>query len=256
MKKKRIIGTSLLVVLCMLSVWGCKSIKDSKGPKTLGELAYDENKQYGYTVYLKENSEYVPYLVLTADYNGQALLLREELLEESRVINEDNYGYAGYYKDSSMDRFLNEEFLTCLEPEIQEAIVYSEITITAKESLGITGTETENIVRKVFLLSYTELAHPSSSVVNKEGEPLKYFENTENRIAYRAGEPASWWLRSSETWEAYTTCAIDRKGVWGHMSVDKKCGVRPAFCLSNNLLIERSRDVLEGQGVYVVKKSQ
>ena len=256
MKKKLFIGIPLFVILCILAVWGCNSIKDSKRPETLGELAYDENKQYGYTVYLKENSEYVPYLVLTADYNGQALLLREELLEESRVINEDNYGYAGYYKDSSMDRFLNEEFLTCLDPEIQEAIVDSEITITAKESLGITGTGTENIVRKVFLLSYTELAHPSGSVVNKEGEPLKYFEIPENRIAYREGEPASWWLRSSETWEKYNVCGIGPKGSLGAGSADYKNGVRPAFCLSNTLLIEQSGDVLEGQVVYVVKKSQ
>lgn len=254
MKKKLFIGIPLFVILCILAVWGCNSIKDSKRPETLGELAYDENKQYGYTVYLKENSEYVPYLVLTADYNGQALLLREELLEETYVINEDNHGYAGYYKDSSMDRFLNEEFITLLEPEIQEVIGESEITITAKESLGITGTETESIVRKIFLLSYTEIGYTDYAVVNKEGEALKYFDNPDNRIARRNKKAGSWWLRSSETWEAYTVCVMGQTGTLGRMSVDKECGVRPAFCLSNTLAIGQSDDILEGQTVYVITK--
>lgn len=44
-------------------------------PTKLEDIAYDVNESYGYTVYLKENDEYVPYLVLTNNYNGNCLLL-------------------------------------------------------------------------------------------------------------------------------------------------------------------------------------
>ena len=139
-----------------------------------------------------------------------------------------------------------------LEPEIQKAIVDSEITITAKESLGITGTETENIIRKVFLLSYTELGFTDNAVVNEEGKALKYFDNPDNRIARRNKKPSSWWLRSSDTWEMYTVCGIGPTGTCGGGSVNFKNGVRPAFCLNNTLAVEPREDVLAGQTVYVI----
>src|SRR4051812_34861272 len=77
---------------------GCESMKNSNSTKeqTLKDIAFDVNKKSGYTVYIKENSAYVPYLVLTSDYNGQALLLRKELLNESHTFNDDISGYAGY----------------------------------------------------------------------------------------------------------------------------------------------------------------
>lgn len=256
MKKKRIIGTSLLVVLCMLFVWGCKSIKDSNGPETLGELAYDENKQYGYTVYLKENSEYVPYLVLTSDYNGQVLLLREELLDEKHVFHEESYGCVSYYKDSTIDRFLNEEYISLLEPKIQSAIIDSEIVITAQKSIGRAGEAIETIDRKVFLLSYAELGFTLFGAIIKEGESLEYFRNPENRVAYKREVPTCWWLRTPEVCWFNVACGINEEVGCGTSPVINKHGVRPAFCLSNALLIEQSRDVLEGQVVYVVKKSQ
>lgn len=40
-------------------------------PKTIYEIAYDVNDTYGYTVYIEENSIYVPYLVLTNNDNSR-----------------------------------------------------------------------------------------------------------------------------------------------------------------------------------------
>ncbi len=231
-------------------------MKNSNSTKeqTLKDIAFDVNKKAGYTVYIEENSTFVPYLVLTSNYNGQALLLRKELLNEAHTFNDDSYGYSGYYKDSSIDKFLNSDFLSTLDPQIQNSIVSSEITITSKSSLGVTGTDTESIVRKVFLLSYTELGFSLYGAINKEGKPLKYFDDTNNRIAFSDKEASSWWLRSSETWGSNTACGIGPEGSCGYGSVDAENGVRPAFCLKNTQLIEKSEKVLTGQIVYVIAK--
>lgn len=254
MKKKRYFVIPILAVLIILTVLGCKNIKDSRSkiPETLGVLAYDENKKYGYTVYLKEDSEYVPYLVLTSDYNGQALLLRKELLDEDHVFHEDGYGYASYYKESAIDRFLNEEFVVLLEPKIQEAIVKSEIIITAKESIGKAGEETEMIERKVFLLSYAELGFTLFGAALKEGEALSYFENPEKRIGYKNGVATGWLLRSPAVHYFNMASGINKEGGYGGANAEKAYGVRPAFCLSNTLGVESRDDIVEGETVYVI----
>lgn len=253
MKKKvgKLIG--VIVILCMVVLGGKYIIEIlTKEAETLGELAYDENKRFGYTVYIKEDSKYVPYFVLTSDYNGQALLLREELMIKTHVFHEEGYGCVSYYKESSIDRFLNEEFIALLDPKIQEAIVDSEIVITAKESIGRAGEETEVIERKVFLLSRAELAFTNFGPVLKEGESLVYFRRPKNRIAYRNETPTSWWLRSPEVYWFNVACAMDEEMGMGISSVTKENGVRPAFCLNNELEVELREDVIEGQAVYVI----
>ena len=253
MKKKMRKLILTFVVLCLLGLGSWYIIVTlGKKAETLGELAYDENKRFGYTVYIKEDSKYVPYLVLTSDYNGQALLLRKELMDKKHVFNEDGYGYASYYKESSIDRFLNEEFIALLDPEIQEAIVDSEIVITAKESIGRAGDETEVIERKVFLLSRAELAFTNFGPVLKEGESLVYFRRPKNRIAYRNETPTSWWLRSPELNWFNVACAMDEEMGMGISMVTKENGVRPAFCLNNDLEVELREDIIEGRAVYVI----
>ena len=37
-------------------------------------------------MYIKENSRFVPYLVLTSEYNRQALLLRKDLLNQAYIL--------------------------------------------------------------------------------------------------------------------------------------------------------------------------
>ncbi len=251
--KKIFAGVLAFVVLCLIGC-GCKD-SGIKEARTLGELAYDENIELGYTVYLKENDTYVPYLVLTSDYNEHALLLRKELLEENHVFHEDGYGYASYYKDSAIDRFLNEEFVLLLEPKIQEEIVESEIVITAKESIGKAGEETELIERKVFLLSYAELCFTLFGATLKEGEALSYFDNPENRIGYKNGVVDEWLLRSPNVCWFNMVLGINKKGGCGGAAAEKAYGVRPAFCLSNTLGVELCGDIVEGETVYVIKNA-
>ena len=112
------------------------------------------NIRFGYTrtnstnlIYIKEENQYVPYMVLSDNYYGNTLLVRRDVIDEQRRLND----YSSYYKDSEMDRFLNDEYLKRL-PEIEPYIVSSNIVITRDDALGLSKTETETISRRFFLL--------------------------------------------------------------------------------------------------------
>jgi hypothetical protein len=229
-------------------------------PQTIGDIAFDVNKKSGYTLYIKENSKFVPYLVLTSNYNEQALLLRKDLLNDCHTYNDETYGYSGYYRDSTIDKFLNQDFLTTVDAKIQSDIVDSEITITAKSSMAITGEDTESITRKVFLISATEIGMGWVATTTKEGKPLKYFKDSKSRIAYMGQKATCWWLRSPSTWDASSVFGISPDGTFGDgglSTIDtsiksSKSGVRPAFCIRNTQAIEKSDNIIQGQTVYVI----
>ncbi|MGH4120757.1 DUF6273 domain-containing protein [Clostridium sp.] len=246
----------VFVLISIISISGCQRMKkdDASSELTLKGIAFDVNEKSEYTVYIEENSKFVPYLVLTADYNGQALLLRKELLHEPRTFNDDSYGYSGYYKDSSIDKFLIGDFLSTIDTKIQSDIVDSKITITAKSSMGATGGDTENINRKSFLLSATELGFTDTDVTTEEGKPLKYFKDSKSRIAFINKEARSWRLRTPETWDIDNVCGIGPNGALGYGGPDSKNGIRPAFCIKNTQKIEKNNKVIAGQTVYVITK--
>jgi hypothetical protein len=72
-----------LILTGIMGVSGCGRNAAATTPGTLRNIAYDVNRKYGYTVYLHEQSGYFPYLVLTGNYNGSALLLRKYLLDQN-----------------------------------------------------------------------------------------------------------------------------------------------------------------------------
>ena len=104
---RKVLSFSCIGLLVILIFSGCHSRKEVT---KISDLAYDENKESGYTVYIQENSKYVPYLVLTNNYNGNTLLLRKDILDELRAYND----YFAYYKDSIIDKYLNNEFYNLL----------------------------------------------------------------------------------------------------------------------------------------------
>ena len=238
---RRCFFTAMLIILVFTN--GCFSMK----PTTIRDIAYNINKSHGYKVYIQEDDEYVPYLVLTDDYNGNCLLLREYMLDEPMRVN-PNGRFSAYYENSEIDKYLNNEFLDKLSSEARNKIDDSEIIITAKESLGVCGTETKTIVRKIFLLSYAELGGKESSTNVAEGKQLNYFKSYESRIAkFSSNEVDSWWLRTPNTWYDNVVCGVSIDGVIGIAGVggpgnDNLNGIRPAFCLSPNTKIKKDGD--------------
>ncbi len=77
------------MVMMIFTLTGC-------GSPTISDIAYDRIFRSDYTVYIKENDEYAPYLVLTNNYNGNTLLLRQYLLDETRAYKETPEGMVGW----------------------------------------------------------------------------------------------------------------------------------------------------------------
>lgn len=238
------------ILMCILAVimliTGC-SKQPNTDNLTLKDIAYDVNKEHGYTIYIREDAAYIPYLVLTNDYNGQALLLRKNILEEDQIFNNS----TSYYKDSYIDKYLNEEFISKLDTSIQESIVATNIKIATESSLLCKGTAKDTIKRKIFLLSITEVS-TTNDFTGDEGEFLKYFKKAKHRIAYRGKEVAPWYLRTSYTTYSSMAWVVTTKGYWTMEGTSKSNGIRPAFCLDKDTSIKISDKIGYGENVFVI----
>ncbi len=277
-KVKKYIKIVIVLLICVLMIGGCGQMEE-KIPSTLNDIAHNVNKSLGYTVYIVENGEYVPYLVLTNNYNGNCLLLREHLLDEMRAYNyPDLHGsnfVASYYENSEMDKFLSGEFVETLS-SVKDNIVDSEIVIADKDSIGSTGTKSKTIKRKVFLLSRSEITGKKINIAVTEGVGLKCFrlrsitfsdsarnanyEAIRLRIAKTAsGEARLWWLRTADTWCYNIVYGVTADGGVSGTNVGGTevaafgyyyNGVRPAFCLPQDTAI--CEGDLDGEQVFVL----
>lgn len=246
----------MAVLIAVLAVCGCEGNRNL----TLEKIAYDKSKDNP-VVYLKENNEYVPYLVLTSDYDGNVLLLRKNVLSELKQYKQhgmlwSHFEYGSYYEESSIDEFLNTEFLEVFSPEVKAAIVDTTIEVTDIESYDKWNYATHTLERKVFLLSSVELGVKGLDgyTTTVEGRPLKYFRNKEYSVkaAYtEEGKACPYWTRTPELWESYTVIMMGIKKVGGS-NADIYSGVRPAFCMEKDTIIQKSDSIIAGESVYVI----
>jgi hypothetical protein len=279
MKIKKVQCMLLFFIIAnIILVMGCESVEKDSENVTISDIAYDNQVSSGifskigsgnnkieendYTVYIEENDEFVPYLVLTSDYNGNTMLLRKYVLEEERPYNEDSQEV--FYENSLVDKFLNDEYIKTLSDYVQDNIVNTQVLVTRTfiNDIGNLNVEAYPIERKVFLLSYTELGL-ERPLVAKEGKSLEYFEDKKSysAYAYEGGEERIWYLRTpylGQSLEGAWVIGIDGtlsgKGILEIGEGLAKSSVRPAFCVNNSLLIEESEEVIDGETVYVVKK--
>ncbi len=213
---------------------------------TISSMAYSSLKSKDdYRVYIKEDGKYVPFLVIDNGYEkGSTLLLREEILAETKRMNE----YSSYYKDSEIDRFLNGSYYKNLKG-IHSLIESTAIEIVKDEAIGSTGDGTEKINRNAFLLSAYELGFD----MEKEGKRLGYFSIPDNRICYLSGESVSWLLRTPNIWERSVVCCLTYDGALSSWNAYGQCGIRPAFCVDSLAKIKKKVGIVEGKEVYVLE---
>lgn len=258
-----------VVVFIVLSV--CRNGGD--GQLTLEKISYDKSKENP-VVYIKENGEYVPYLVLTSDYGGNVLLLRENVLPEEMPYKTSSHGegggalsagwtyydYGSYYEESSIDDYLNTNFLHIFSPEIQAAIMDTTIEVTDRESYSEQSwaNATHMIERKIFLLSAVEYGVNFSVGYNitKEGKSLDYFKKIDysEKAAYKEdGTAWPYWTRTPWIWDS---CDVTVIGVTklSFAPADKHLGVRPAFCMNKNTVIQENNNIVAGKSVYTIKQ--
>lgn len=265
---RRIAAIGMVLLLVVLTTCGC----GTNGNLTLEKIVYDKSKKNS-VVYIKENDEYVPYLVLTSDYGGNVLLFREDVLSEEMPYKPSvhgggggalsggwtHYEYGAYYEESSIDEFLNTEFLEVFSPDVQAAIMDTTIEVTDKESYNEKNwaNVTHMIERKVFLLSAVELGveFGVGYIMTREGKPLKYFKDKELSVktAYKAdGTAWPYWTRTPELWETCLVTVIGTEAV-GSAPADSLLGVRPAFCMGKDTIVQESDSILAGESVYIIE---
>ncbi len=260
MRRIRVPMFLLLCGILVMIMGGCEEKKDL----TLEDIAYD-NHSRNYVVYIKEEEDYAPYLVLTSDYHGNVLLLRKYILPELlqykiHGLGWSNREYGSYYETSSIDEFLNWKFYNSLSDVTQSAIVDSKIQVTDIECYDEWVYKTHVISRKVFLLSTVELGVEGldGNTTTKEGNALKYFEDNEytHKVAcFSDGLEWTYWTRTPELCENFTVLVmgVDRLFI---ATANHEHGVRPAFSMSKETPIQVSSDVIEGEEVYVIEAGE
>ena len=249
-KRLRVIA---LVLLLDALIWGVIILWP---PSTLNRLAYNVDRFHGYTVYLKEGENYVPYLVVTNNYNrdGNVLLLRKNTLDEPQPFNEGGTG-SEYYENSTMDQYVNEEFLPILASEVQSKILETHVKIHAPgawTSYYWGGSSTTYIRRKAFILSYVELGMQTTKGWPMDGQPLRYFKDDIEHIrtTNSSGTPDDWMLRSAH-WDGSCMSISYETGITRTSILEAK-GVRPAFCMSRDTKIKKDDNIIKGKKVYVL----
>lgn len=226
--------------------------------KKICDIAYDVTGLEDCIVHIEENGAFVPYLVISSNYMGNTLLLRQYLLNDPMPFNKNethmwsSYQYGGYYENSSIDDYLNTGFIDMLSQSVKGRIIDCNIVITDKSSLGVTGNTTKTILRKVFILSLRELNGAESSASASEGNTIKFFADDNNRRVANLvnGEKSAYWTRTPETWETYNVFTIGDGGT-GSGSADIESGVRPAFCLPRNTAICESN--MNGANISIIQ---
>lgn len=229
-----------IFLLFLFPLFSCSFRAESQ---TIAKITANTN-----VVYVLENDHYVPFLIADSDYKGNVLLLRKNLLPQSRAMN----SYIAYYPESEIDLFLTEEYL----PQLSNVnIVPIEIEVTSEEALGLCGTEILTIQRQVFLLSLSEIGITSSTAA-QEGSVIDLFRNEDHYVALNNNNaPASWSLRTPNTY--YRSCfyGVGPDGKIGSGNAFDKNGIRPAFCVSPTQKLEQRSDILPGEAVYVLISS-
>ncbi len=260
MKRAKRLYAFTLIVLGVLCIACTKFDSKDSNQLPISKLAYDNLFGKENYVYIKENDEYEPYMVLSKDYYGKTLLMRKFLLDETRAFNiyERDGARNAYYPNSLMDVFLSDEFYNTLSPKMKELILEMEIDITTEESIaGGPVLETEKIKRKIFLLSAYEVDAPDSSLEAKEGIKQKYFEESRNGLIrigrFKDGKTFNYWLRTASTWDDYTVCGVaNDRGIVGSVPVDSILAVRPIFCVEGDVKVYKKQIENIGE-VYVIE---
>lgn len=178
--------------------------------------------------------------------NGTWLLMKD--IYENRKWHSSN---VNKYESSDIHSYLNSTFLNLFDSNIRDAI--KQVKIPYRKNGGSGGTMQQGangLPCKIFLLSAPEVHYEHSNVDSGEGAALSYFASCatnaadSKRIAVMNNYTTSWWTRSSRT--NYTSYAwgITTNGNLFDGEASDSYGIRPAFTLPSNILVDDSGNVI------------
>ena len=182
----------------------------------------------------------LPSSIYDASCDGTWLLMKD--IYKKLAWNSSN---SNRYKTSTVNTWLNGDFLGLFDGDIQSAIKQVKIPYCIGGGSSTVNSGASGLPCKAFLLSGYEVGWTTSD--NKyfpvDGAKLDYFiassGGNSKRIAYQSGSAAIWGLRSPQTsrtdgvWNVLTDGSYNYDG--GYYA-SNSYGVRPAIILPSDML--------------------
>lgn len=215
------------------------------------------SKAVGSVVKIKENGTRVNYLVVhqgkpssiyDESCNG-TWLLRQDIAEK-RIWDADD---KNMLETSDIHAYLNGTWLNRYETDIKNAI--KQVKIPYRQNGGKGGADqngANGLSCRIFPLSGYEVGFSTSDFkyLPQDGAKLAYFESGTSasaeakRVAKWGGTADSWSLRSPHIGTTYDVFAIERDGDYTVTLAINSHGIRPAFVLPSNLLVNSDGTVV------------
>ena len=226
--------------------------------RTLADIAIEQ------TVKVNESGNPVEFIVThrnspSADYvgfDGGTVLLRKDIHSFRQWDS-----YENDYENSLINNWLNNQYIDLISENIRQHIKQVKIPYR-KGNRGsdpvLTGAN--GLSCQVFLPSLEEVGD-SAGDADELGAPFDLFEsnNSGKRIAYYNGSPSDWWERSPNTssggigYVGYVTEDGETTRYTGNYdaiidaAVTESKGIRPAFVLPNDMLVDNDGNVITNQ---------
>ena len=197
----------------------------------------------GTEVILNENGQPVNYLIVnqgipSALYDASCegtWLLRKDIAE-NRQWHSSN---SNSYKASTINAYLNGDWLDRYDPAVAEAIVQAKIPYVNGTGNSPVASGANGLSVKAFLLGVYEVGFTTSD--NKyfpnDGAKLSYFESgtgssaLNKRIAKLNGSATNWWLRSPSTGLTDTAWYVISSGDYYGRVCTSSYGIRSTLIL-------------------------
>lgn len=214
--------------------------------KRLGDM------NVGDVVPIEEKGELASYIIINKgkpsdmydDSCDGVWLMREQAHSDRPWDSSDND-----YENSDIHKWLNEDFLNTISPNVRSKIV--SVKIPYKKGTGNSSDpvqESENgLSCKVFLLGGYELGLATSKVACPvDGVKIDYFSSGNSRICKNNNDTAVlWWLRSPNTNGSASSYTIYTNGSMNARGVSEIRSVRPTFVLPYDCTVNISKPFFE-----------
>ena len=198
----------------------------------------------GATVKINENGHPEDYLVVHQGLPGDMYdsscdgtwCLRKDIAK-NRVWNSSK---VNDYANSTINAYLNGDWLDRYDPDVAEAIVQCKIPyVSGNGESGSVVSGANGLSVKSFLLSGYEVGWDTSISKNipVDGMKLDYFDSgagtTENskRISYLNNTKTKWWLRSASMGNPRNVIIVYLDGNMSVWEETGPCGLRPTIIL-------------------------
>lgn len=194
----------------------------------------------GDIVMLSENGVSTPFYLAKHNYEsglngtGRNLFVRKDYYPTKKAWSTG--AYENKYAISTIDQFLNNDYLSLLDNKIVELINKTKFYYT----VGHDNWTVTSLERAVFLLSATEFGL-SASYANVEGSALSISDKL--RVSTATTTSTHQHTRSPATNDLYSTCCVLNTGrIAGMVITYADMVFRPAFTLPANILVSPERN--------------